>query len=297
MTELEKFNNQTLDIKILNLPSQNHKRRAYIRSFLTKELLIELVLEKKYSSNYICLNVLKPKGYITRAESIISFCHEYGIKTNSLVEQANNPNVRNLYKNTCIKKYGAENALSKNTKIYKKRNITVKRKYGVSNVFQSEYIKNKSRETLYKKYGVYTPVNLPWYERNYGRRSKIHKKIEKYLEESNIAYVSEVKNKFTKYNDYLDRIYAPQVDILIESKKIVIEINGDIWHANPKIYKSSDIIKKWGGVKTAKEIWDFDKFRIKQIENFGYKVIVLWQLDILKNFDKIKRIINENCKN
>jgi len=70
-----------------------------------------------------------------------------------------------------------------------------------------------------------------------------------------------------------------------------------VWHANPKIYKSSDIIKKWGGSKTAKEIWDFDKFRIKQIEKFGYRVIVLWQLDILKNFDKIKRIIDENCKN
>lgn len=296
MTELEKFNNQTLDIKILKLPFQNHKRRLYIRSFLTKELLIELVLEKKYSSNYICLNVLKPKGYITGADSIISFCREYGIKTNSPAEQANNPNVRNLYKNTCIKKYGTENALSKNTKCYKKRNRTVKRKYGVSNVFECENVKNKSKKTLHEKYGVFTPVNLPWYERNYGRRSKIHKKIEKYLEESNINYASEVKNKFTKYNGYLDRIYAPQVDILIESKKIVLEINGDKWHANPKIYKSTDLIYKWGGTKTVKEIWEFDNIRTKQIEDFGYKVIVLWQLDILKNFDKIKRIIDENCK-
>jgi len=297
MTELEKFNNQTLDIKILKLHYQNHKRKAYVRSFLTKELLRELIIDRKYSANYICLKILKPKGYITGAGTIIAFCNEFDIKTNSMAEQANNPNVRNAFKNTCLKKYGSENVLSKNTKIYKKRNRTVKRKYGVSNVFQTEYVINKSRETLYKNYGVYNPVNLPWYERNYGRRSKIHKKIEKYLEEYNIAYVSEVKNKFTKYNDYLDRIYAPQVDILIESKKIVIEINGDRWHANPKIYKPSDIIKKWGGAKTAKEIWDFDKFRIKQIENFGYKVIVLWQLDILKNFDKIKRIIDENCKN
>jgi len=297
MTPLEKFNNTTLDGEILKLSSQNKKRRLYIRALLTKELLIELIHERKYSANYICLNILKPKGYITDAGTIISFCREFGIKTNSCLEQANNLKVRNLYKNTCIKKYGTENVLSKNTKCYKKRNRTVKRKYGVSNVFQCENIKNKSKKTLYEKYGVYSPVNLPRYERNYGRRSKIHIKVEKYLEESNIDYKSEVKNKFTKYNDYLTRIYDPQVDILIESKKIVIEINGDVWHANPKIYKSSDIIKKWGGSKTAKEIWDFDKFRIKQIEKFGYRVIVLWQLDILKNFDKIKRIIDENCKN
>jgi len=296
MNELETFNNQTLDIKILNLPSQNHKRKAYVRSFLTKELLRELIIDRKYSANYICLKILKPKGYITGADTIIAFCNEFDIKTNSMTEQANNPNVRNSYKNTCIEKYGTENALSKNTKSYKKKNKTVKRKYGVSNVFQCENVKNKSRETLHEKYGVYTPVNLPWYERNYGRRSKIHKKIEKYLEEHNIHYVSEVKNKFTKYNGYLDRIYAPQVDILIESKKIVLEINGDKWHANPKIYKSADLIYKWGGTKTVKEIWEFDNARTKQIEDFGYKVIVLWQLDILKKFDKIKRIIDENCK-
>ena len=35
-------------------------------------------------------------------------------------EQANSSFVRNKYKDTCIKKYGAENALSKNTKCYKK---------------------------------------------------------------------------------------------------------------------------------------------------------------------------------
>lgn len=297
MTELEKFNNQTLDIKILNLPSQNHKRKAYVRSFLTKELLRELIIDRQYSANYICLKILKPKGYITGAGSIITFCNEFDIKTNSMTEQANNPNVRNSYKNTCIEKYGTENALSKNTISYKKKNKTVKRKYGVSNVFQCENIKIKSKKTLYDKYGVYSAINLPWYERNYGRRSKIHIKVEKYLEESNIDYTSEVKNKFTKYNDYLARIYAPQVDILIESKKIVIEINGDKWHANPRIYKSTDLIYKWGGTKTAKEIWEFDKFRTKQIKDFGYKVIVLWQLDILKNFDKIKKVIDENCKN
>ena len=46
MTELETFNNQTLDIKILNLPSQNHKRKSYVRSFLTKELLRELIIDR-----------------------------------------------------------------------------------------------------------------------------------------------------------------------------------------------------------------------------------------------------------
>jgi very-short-patch-repair endonuclease len=296
MTELKKFNKLQLNTNILNLPSQSHKRREYIRSFLTKELFEELVVKMEYSANYISLEIFKPKGYIIDPGTIINFCKEFGIKTKNMKEQANSSFVRNKYKNTCIKKYGAENALSKNTKCYKKRNRTVKKKYGVKNVFQDENVKLKCKETLFNNYGVHSAVHLPCHQRNYGRRSKIHKKIENYLSESNIIYKSEAQNKFCSYNNYLNRIYSPQVDILIESKKIVIEINGNKWHANPKLYKSTDLINKWGGKKTAKEIWEFDYYRNKQIESFGYKVIVLWELDILKNFDKIKEIINENCK-
>lgn len=296
MTELDKFNEKILDVEILNLAYQNHRRRKYVRSFITKEFLQELISKRNYSANYICLNILKPKGYITSASSIIDFCKEFGIKTNSMIEQANNPNVRNKYKNTCINKYGVINALCKDTKFYKKRNNTVKNKYGVKNVFQIQDVKDKSKNTLYKKYGIYSPVNLPWYDRNFGRRSNIHKKIESYLKENNIEYISEKKNKFTKYNEFLKRIYSPQVDILVESKKIVFEINGNLWHANPRLYKPTDIIKKWGGDKTAEEIWKFDSARTEQIESFGYKVISLWEEDIIKNFNKVKKIINENCK-
>jgi G:T-mismatch repair DNA endonuclease (very short patch repair protein) len=297
MNELEKLKNTPLDTKILNLSPQNHKRRTYVRSFLTKELINELVTERNYSAHYIASSIFKPLGYNTGAHMIIGMCKEFGIKTKSIKEQANNPFVRNSYKETCIDKYGGENALSKNTISYKKRNRTVKNKYGVANVFQLDSVKNKSKETLFKKYGVYSPRQLPWYKANSGRRSRIHKLVEKYLEEVGINFSSEEKNKFTKYNDHLQRIYAPQVDILIEDKKIVLEINGDVWHGNPKLYKPTDVIKKWGGDVTCKEIWDFDSARKEQIESFGYKVIVLWQLDIMRNFDTIKKIINENCKN
>ena len=101
------------------------------------------------------------------------------------------------------------------------------------------------------------------------------------------------KFSLSSFNDFLQRDYSPIVDILIEDKKIVIEINGDMWHANPKTYKASDMIRKWGGLTPAQKIWEFDEARIKQINKFGYTVIIIWGSDIRTNIKKVKSILNE----
>jgi very-short-patch-repair endonuclease len=146
---------------------------------------------------------------------------------------------------------------------------------------------------MFEKYGVTSPVHLPSYERNYGKRSKMHIKIENILTKNNVKFKSEVGNKFKSFNTHLNREYSPIVDILIEDKKIVIEINGDMWHANPKKYKDTDMIFKWGGLISAKEIREFDKARTEQIKSFGYEVIVLWGSDIKSNIKQINEILNE----
>ena len=297
MTQLEKFNSTELDVQILNKSSNAHDRRKYVRSFLTKEFLSELVIEKEYSSNYIVECILRPRGYVTQAGNIISLCKEFGIPTKNIKESNRTETIKSLRSQTMLKKYGVPNVLCKGSKFYNKRNRTVQRKYGVSNVFQLESVKKKTKKTLYEKYKVYCTCQLPWYERNYGKRSSIHKKIEKILDELCIPHESEVGGiKFLKFNKHLNRLYSPIVDILIDTLNIIIEVNGDHWHANPKIYKSTDVIKKWGGLKSAEEIWKFDESRKKQLQSFGYKVITIWQLDIEKNIDKVKRTIYENCK-
>lgn len=85
-------------------------------------------------------------------------------------------------------------------------------------------------------------------------------------------------------------------DILIKDLKIVIEYNGDYWHANPKKYKSDDKIKSG----LAKNIWEKDKKRIKLLNKLGYMVIIVWQLDYKKNkqkiLQKIKKQVNDRDK-
>lgn len=144
---------------------------------------------------------------------------------------------------------------------------------------------------MLERYGVAHSVDLPWYSRNNGRKSKIHLIVESILRECGIEFLSEVPNLFSSYNKKLERVYSPIVDILIPSKKLVIEVNGDKWHANPKKYKEDDLIRLWRGNR-------HDGIRKEQIESFGYKVMVLWASDIKKNREFVKKSIlleYENC--
>jgi very-short-patch-repair endonuclease len=73
-------------------------------------------------------------------------------------------------------------------------------------------------------------------------------------------------------------------DICFPNEKIVIEYNGDYWHCNPEKYKPDyfHTIKNM----TARQIWDYDKQKKKNLENANYKVIIIWENDFQKNNKK-----------
>jgi very-short-patch-repair endonuclease len=297
MTELEKLNKSKLNLDLLNKHSNNHERRKYIRLFLTKELIEELLIKNEFSALHIAENILNPLGFRTNAGNVIDLAKEFNLKTRTCKESSNSKFVREKCEKKCIEKYGQKNPLSKNTIPYHKKNKTVFDKYGTENVFQLEEIKEKSKNTLFERYGVYHNIDLPFRERNSGRRSKIQIMVENYLIEKKINFQSEIGKIFRKFNNDFNKIYSPIVDILIEDCKLVIEIYGDKWHANPKIYKDTDLIKTWDGWQNASWIRNRDKARKLHIESFNYKVIEFWECDIKKNFRLIKDLIDESVKN
>jgi len=77
-----------------------------------------------------------------------------------------------------------------------------------------------------------------------------------------------------------------KVDCLCEQSKKIIEFNGDYWHANPKYYKPTDIIK---GKRQfiASEKWEYDKKKLDELKDKGYDVMVVWEDDYRTNPDKI----------
>lgn len=78
-------------------------------------------------------------------------------------------------------------------------------------------------------------------------------------------------------------------DIRYENK--IIEINGDYWHANPKLYDEDFFNKTLH--KYAKEIWQRDKLKKRIAKLDKKKVLYVWEYDYRENPDKeIKKCIN-----
>lgn len=115
------------------------------------------------------------------------------------------------------------------------------------------------------------------------RISKAEKEIEKYLTSLHVNFKSQY------IFDNSNFIY----DFYLPDHKVVIEYNGDFWHANPKKFKSTDVLKfPRKQIKIASEIWAKDFIKKKKAEELGFKVFYIWENDYNKNKLKlIDRII------
>lgn len=74
--------------------------------------------------------------------------------------------------------------------------------------------------------------------------------------------------------------HSYQCDILVPSINLVIECDGDYFHMNPNNFLPNDRIFKDG--MTAKEKWELDDTRTKELLEKGYNVIRLWENKIKK---------------
>lgn len=94
--------------------------------------------------------------------------------------------------------------------------------------------------------------------------SKLEERIDRILTTNNIKH----KRCFWLYHHPYDFILGDHV---------LLEVNGDYWHANPKFYKADDIMING---KTAAEIWEYDKKFKDCLQNSKFKIIYLWEDDI-----------------
>ena len=283
-----------IDYNILKKHSNDHDRRKYIRSLLTEELLRYMFIEKNMTVYAICcyfleFNIKFDHGMIK--EKILEFKI-----TDKLTMKDSFLKSKEKRNSTNLKKYGHINPFGKSSTCFEKRNRTVKEKYGVDNVFQLEETKQKIKKTTLERYGVEHIIYLS-NKKQKNSLTKPHKIISNFLTEQKIEHKNEVNGKFLKFNEILNKNYCPRADILIENLKIVIEVYGDLWHANPKIYIKSDIIpiKFYGNIsKIAGEIWKQDLIRQRHIESFGYDMLIIWQKDIDDKtyMNKIQEFIN-----
>lgn len=107
--------------------------------------------------------------------------------------------------------------------------------------------------------------------------------------------INEIKLKYNGEKEYLVNKYSFD----FRYKNILIEINGDYWRCNPKLYKPFEFNKVVG--KYAHEIWKKDKSKKKVAEDKGYLVYIIWEYDYRKNpketLDKCLSFIHDNVSN
>ena len=99
--------------------------------------------------------------------------------------------------------------------------------------------------------------------------SRLELKVKKILDDNLIEYTQQ---KFVNRKSY---------DFRINNTKILIEVQGDYWHANPVKYKHNDLIK-YPNKKLilANKIWEKDEIKRINAEKYGYNVIYLWESDV-----------------
>lgn len=128
----------------------------------------------------------------------------------------------------------------------------------------------------------------------HGSRSKIsslNKKLYKVLEELQIQYVPEFSLKYkTEEGGNRWKSYDAKIGNLL------IEVNGDYWHANLIKYKEDHIFIFPKSELTAKEVWNMDKYKEDIANAHGYSVMYIWESEINENIEDVKQRI-KNCIN
>ncbi len=80
-------------------------------------------------------------------------------------------------------------------------------------------------------------------------------------------------------------------------ENIVVEFQGDIWHANPEMFDKNDKPNPFNDL-TSEEIWNKDLKKKELAEKNGYKVLYVWEKSVYNNINQevnnlYERIMNE----
>jgi hypothetical protein len=318
-TNLEKYGS----ICTLSSPKIQEKRnQTWKRKYGNKHpLQVEEIKEKRKQT---CLEKygvecslqsqeIRDKGKQTCLE-------KYGVENPSQAEE-----IKKKKEETNLRKFKKPFA-AQNKECMEKAKRTFLEKYGVENPSQNKNVREKVRISLMKKF--YTKLfssnrlqklveplftiddynGVSAYEKYPFRCKKCELVFGDYLDNGHIPkcpHCFPVENRFTvphkiicEFLDQQNILYSTEkyispywADIFVEPNKI-IEVYGDYWHGNPKIYKMGDTINFPRGGIVVDTIWQKDRKRIDFLSNKN-NILILWEDEINHNFELTKnKILN-----
>jgi very-short-patch-repair endonuclease len=126
-------------------------------------------------------------------------------------------------------------------------------------------LRKKSEETCLKFYGK-TSLQIRQEALNQCKITSIEKKIHGLLEKYGVKFIP-------KYSIPIENSYR-EYDFCIPDKKLLIEADGDFWHANPLIWKDKPMLDvQITNIKN-------DEYKNKLAKENGFSVVRFWESDI-----------------
>ena len=97
--------------------------------------------------------------------------------------------------------------------------------------------------------------------------------------------MNELKHRKIYFAKYVKKIIG-NPDIVFRRNKLVVFVDSDFWHCNPKFFIMPKTNVKYWKEKIIKNI-ERDKFVNRELKKSGWKVLRFWESDIKKNVKKI----------
>jgi hypothetical protein len=260
-----------------------HQGRCLIHRNAIEQLLSEEFLYKEYIVEKHSIPELSQQTGVS-----IATIHRRLVKlgiNRSIEESCTVSNKQTKSRNTQIAKYGSPHNFCKSHPSRIKWQERLKEQEGITNVFQREDVKNKIRNSLLQNYGVENPALITT-SRGKNSYSSIHKELVDEL--IKLEIIIKIEKKIAKRNGYYWLF-----DIFIQPD-LLVEMNGDYWHGNPRIYKDTDLILKGSSKEqTVKDKRYQDTLKYQAAKEAGYRVLVIWEYDWKTNKEnEIRRILD-----
>ena len=111
------------------------------------------------------------------------------------------------------------------------------------------------------------------YSHYYNKKTDIEKMFEIILEELGIPF----QCKFRIYDKEKVNFWFREYDFLILNTNVLIEVDGDYWHGNPKLYNGELLILN--SKLSCGDVYDRTFNRFKKLKTMGYTVKYIWEND------------------
>jgi len=295
--------------KLINLTKEDIKFQYIQKNCnheITKDLIEDLYINQQYS-----LPDFKEKFEFDfkTTQFLITY---FGFNIRTISEAHKTEKTINRTKETLMQKYGVDNSYQIPKIKEKLKNINLE-KYGVDNIFKSKEFRQWLHNYMMKTYGKgslsgssvfwkskwdnmtseekkqrckkWVQGSIDWYN-NLNEEERIiynQKRSHGIVKASSSKLEARLFQMFHEMGiDILSQFWINQTsyDFKIKKTKLLIEVQGDYWHANKNKYSENDILNFPNEKVTAKSIWEKDKRKKKNAEKYGYKIIYIWESEM-----------------